>query len=127
VAVVPKPFGAWDWPVPYATVELALLELLADVRQAADFDFADKFFEATTMLRPALVRELLLACSHVLAKRLFLWFAARHRHAWFSKLDTKRVDLGRGKRLVVKGGALDARYQITVPRGMTHGSEQSIF
>ena len=127
VAVVPKPFGAWDWPVPYATVELALLELLADVRQAADFDFADKFFEATTMLRPALVRELLLACSHVLAKRLFLWFAARHRHAWFSKLDTKKVDLGRGKRLVVKGGALDARYQITVPRGMTHGSEQSIF
>lgn len=126
-AIISKPFGAWDWPVPYATVELALFELLADVRQAADFDFADKFFEGATVLRPVLVRELLLVCSHVLAKRLFLWFAARHQHAWFSKLDTEGVDLGRGKRLVIKGGALDARYQITVPRAMTYGSEQSVF
>ncbi len=126
-AIVSKPFGAWDWPVPYATVELAFFELLADVRQAADFESADKFFEAATVLRPALVRELLLACSHVLAKRLFLWFAARHHHVWFNKLDTQGVDLGQGKRLVIKGGALDTRYQITVPRAMTHGAEQSIF
>ncbi len=126
-AVVSKPFGAWDWPVPYATVELALLELLADVRQAESFDFADKFFEGATILRPALIRELLLSCSYVLAKRLFLWFAERHEYAWFKKLDVKGVDLGRGKRLVVKGGALDTKYQITVPRAMTHGSEQSVF
>jgi hypothetical protein len=126
-AVVSKPFGAWDWPVPYATTELALLELLADVRQAADFDFADKFFEGATVLRPALIRELLLSCSHVLAKRLFLWFAERHDYAWSKKLDTKGVDLGRGKRLVIKGGALDTRYQITIPRAMAHGREQSVF
>ncbi len=126
-ALISKPFGAWDWPVPYATVELALFELLVDVRRADDFEFADKFFEATTVLRPALVRELLLACSHVLAKRLFLWFAARHRHAWFGKLATKGVDLGHGKRLVIKGGAFDARYQITVPRTMTHEAEQPVF
>ena len=126
-AIISKPFGAWDWPVPYATIELALFELLADVRQTVDFDVADNFFEAATVLRPALVRDLLLACSHVLTKRLFLWFAARHQHAWFSKLDTEGVDLGRGKRLVIKGGALDARYQITVPRAMTYGNEQSVF
>jgi hypothetical protein len=126
-AVVSKPFGAWDWPVPYATVELALLELLADVRQASDFDFADKFFESATVLRPALIRELLLSCSHVLAKRLFLWFAERHAHAWFKKLDTTGVDLGRGKRAVVKGGTLDREYQITVPRAMMHGYEQPVY
>ena len=28
-ALFSKPFGAWDWPVPYATIELALFELLA--------------------------------------------------------------------------------------------------
>jgi hypothetical protein len=126
-ALVSKPFGAWDWPIPYATVELALFELLAAVRQASDFDIADKFFEGATVLRPALVRELLLSCSHVLAKRLFLWFAARHEHAWLKKLDTKGVDLGRGKRLVVKGGALDMKYQITVPRTMTRGYEQPVY
>lgn len=126
-ALVSKPFGAWDWPVSYATVELALFELLAEVRQASDFDFADKFFEGATVLRPVLIRELLLCCSHVLAKRLFLWFAARHNYGWFEKLDTKGVDLGRGKRLVVKGGALDTQYQITVPRAMIHGHEQPVY
>lgn len=127
VALVSKPFGAWDWPVPYATVELALFEVLADVRQASDFDVADKFFESATVLRPALLRALLLSCSHVLAKRLFLWFAVRHAHAWFKTLETKGVDLGRGNRVVLKGGALDTTYQITVPRAMTHGHEQSVY
>ena len=126
-ALVSKPFGAWDWPVPYATVELALFELLADVRQASDFEFADTFFESATVLRPAVIRELLLSCSHVLAKRLFLWFAARHGYAWFKKLDTKGVDLGRGKRVVVRGGSLDTTYQITVPRALAHGHEQPIY
>ncbi|MEX2492890.1 MAG: type IV toxin-antitoxin system AbiEi family antitoxin domain-containing protein [Nitrospirales bacterium] len=126
-AIVSKPFGAWDWPVPYATVELAFFELLADVRQASEFDFADKFFEGATVLRPGLVRELLLACSHILTKRLFLWFATRHGHAWFTKLDTTGVDLGHGKRLVVKGGTLDARFQITVPRALSDGNEQPIY
>lgn len=126
-AIVSQPFGAWDWPVPYATVELALLELLADVHTAADFDFADKFFEGATVLRPALIRDLLLRCSHVLAKRLFLWFAERHNHAWFKKLDTTGVDRGQGKRSVVKGGAWDRTYQITVPRTMVHGHEQPVY
>lgn len=126
-AIVSQPFGAWDWPVPYAAAELALLEYLADVRTAADFDFADKFFEGATVLRPSLIRELLLSCSHVLAKRLFLWFAERHGYAWFKKLDTTGVDLGRGKRSVVKGGALDRKYLITVPRTMVHGHEQPVY
>lgn len=125
-AIVSQPFGAWDWPVPYATVELAFLEFLADVGTAADFDFADKFFEGAVTLRPALIRELLLSCSHVLAKRLFLWFAARHQHAWFKKLETAGIDLGQGKRSVIKGGAFDARYRITVPREMAHDAEQPV-
>ncbi|CAI4030746.1 AbiEi_3_N domain-containing protein [Nitrospira tepida] len=126
-ALVSKPFGAWDWPVPYATVELALLEYLADVRTEDSFDFADKFFEGASVLRPALIRELLLSCSHVLAKRLFLWFAERHEYAWFKKLDTTGVDLGHGKRAVVKGGALDTKYLITVPRTMVHGHGQPVY
>lgn len=127
LAVHSKLFGSWDWPIPYATIELALIELLADVRQPTDFDFADKFFESVTVLRPAFIQDLLLACTHVLAKRLFLWFAARHHHQWFGKLDLTGVNLGRGKRVVVKGGALDTRYHITVPRMMAHGREESIF
>jgi hypothetical protein len=79
------------------------------------------------MLRPRIVMELLKTCSHVRTKRLFLWFAERHSHGWFRKLDVDQVDLGSGKRAVVKKGALDSKYLITVPREMVYGQEQSIF
>jgi hypothetical protein len=126
-AVHNRPFGAWDWPIPFSLPELALLELLAGVRNRADFDMADKFFEAAVNLRPGLLRDLLLACTQVKAKRLFLWFSDRHGHAWRRALDTQGVDLGRGKRLIVKGGAYDAAYQITVPREMTVGEGQPLY
>ncbi len=37
------------------------------------------------------------------------------------------IDLGRGKRLLVKGGAYDAAYQITVPREMAAGTKQPLY
>jgi len=65
--------------------------------------------------------KLLKACHHVRAKRLFLWFAERHGFAWFKRLELEAVSLGSGKRVVAKGGALDKKYQITVPRQMAGG------
>jgi hypothetical protein len=127
VGVHTKPFGAWDWPIPYSTPELALLELLADLKDAADFSVADKLFEAAVNLRPDLLQTLLKACSQVKAKRLFLWFSDRHGHAWRRGLEAIDIDLGRGKRMIVKGGAYDAAYQITVPREMAGDGEQSLY
>jgi len=37
------------------------------------------------------------------------------------------VDLGSGKRVIVKGGVLNKQFQITVPRAMGDGPEQSVF
>ncbi|CAG0998111.1 hypothetical protein RHDC4_02979 [Rhodocyclaceae bacterium] len=122
-----RAFGHWDWPIPFATPELALLEVAAGVESDADFDFADKFFESATVLRPALVAELLRACTQVRAKRMFLWFAARHGWPWFAKLDLAGVDLGRGKRMVAQGGVLDRRFQITVPKRMASDAEQPVY
>jgi hypothetical protein len=48
-------------------------------------------------------------------KRLFFFFADRHQHAWLKRIDRAAVDLGKGKRMLVKGGKLDRAYQITVP------------
>jgi transcriptional regulator with AbiEi antitoxin domain of type IV toxin-antitoxin system len=126
-AVQPKLFGAWDWPISYSKPELAMLELLAGVREAADFSVADKFFEAAVNLQPELLHALLRACTQIKAKRLFLWFSDRHGHAWRQALKTDPIDLGRGKRMLVKGGAYDATYQITVPRKMTGGSEHPLY
>ena len=121
-----RPFGAWDWPIPYSTPELAMLELLAEVRDASDFSMADKFFESAVTLRPDLIHALLKSCTQVKAKRLFLWFTDRHAHPWRQALEIDGIDLGRGKRLLVKGGAYDPEYQITVPREMVGGIEQPL-
>jgi hypothetical protein len=126
-AITTQPFGHWDWPLRYATPELALFELTADVRSEADFSMLDKFFESAAHLRPALVTALLRTCTQIKAKRLFLWFAARHHHPWEKKLDVTDVDLGRGKRMVIPGGALDTRYQVTVPRDMANAAGSTVF
>ncbi len=51
-AVTTKPFGHWDWPLRYATPELALLELASEVKQNSGFEVLDSFFESATSLRP---------------------------------------------------------------------------
>lgn len=48
-------------------------------------------------------------------KRLFLYLADLAGHPWRAKLKERRIDLGSGKRLLVRGGKLDPKYQITVP------------
>jgi len=126
VTVRTKPFGSWDWPIAYAVPELAMFELLSEVREAVDFTVADKIFEAATNFRPELLQEMLRACSQVKAKRLFLWFSDRHAHEWHKALKIDGISLGKGKRMLVKGGAFDPTYQITIPREMSVGSEQSI-
>lgn len=94
----------------YATPELALLKLVVEVKQAADFEVLDKLFDSATSLRPQLVMNLLMECHHVKTKRLFLWFSERHGFSWFKRLETDAINLGSGKRVIVKGGALDKKY-----------------
>jgi hypothetical protein len=127
-AVHERPFGSWDWPISYSTPELALLEYLSEVRDAADFSMADKFFESATTLRPNLLNVLLKACKQVKTKRLFLWFSDRHSdHPWRRLLEIEGVDLGRGKRMLIKGGAYDSTYKITVPREMAGGNQDLLY
>jgi len=71
--------------------------------------------EGLTTLSPTRLNALLVDCRSVKVKRLFLFFADRHSHAWVRHLDRKRIELGTGKRMLVKGGRFDPKYQITVP------------
>jgi hypothetical protein len=71
--------------------------------------------EGLSDLRPKQLQVLLGNCRSIKVKRLFFFFADRHQHAWLDKLDKGAVDLGKGKRALVKGGKLDPTYQITVP------------
>jgi hypothetical protein len=71
--------------------------------------------EGLSSLSPARLQPLLADCQNIKVKRLFLFFAERHNHAWLKHLDRAAIDLGRGKRMLVKGGRYDRTYMITVP------------
>jgi len=113
-----QPWGHWEWPLILSSPERAILELLDEVPQRETFHQADVLMEGLRNLSPRRLHMLLVRCRSVKVKRLFLWFAERHHHAWLSKLDCDGIDLGRGKRVVECGGRLDTKFDITVPESM---------
>jgi len=113
-----QPWGQWEWPLTLSSPERAIFELLDEVPQRETFHQADTLMDGLRNLSPRRLHILLLACRSVKVKRLFLWFAERHEHAWLKQLDRKDVDLGQGKRMLVKGGKLDPKFQITVPESI---------
>ncbi|MEO8455583.1 MAG: type IV toxin-antitoxin system AbiEi family antitoxin domain-containing protein [Sphingomicrobium sp.] len=119
----PPPVEFWQHVMRLSGPERATLEMLDDVGKIVGFNSADKLFEGLANLRPALLLDLLQQCTSVKTKRLFFFFSDRHRHAWAKRIDPTRVDLGSGKRQIVKGGRLDPKYQITVPAEFLEDSE----
>lgn len=101
--------------VVMSTPERAVLELLDELPSRESFHEADVLMSALVNLRPGRMSRLLSDCRSIKVKRLFLWFADRHEHQWFDRLDLGSVDLGRGKRMLVRGGKLDSKYRITMP------------
>ena len=112
-------WGQWDWPLALSTPERAILELLDELPKRESFHQADMLMQGLSNLSPRRLQKLLVECRSVKVKRLFFYFADRHQHAWLKRLDRRAIDLGEGKRMLVKGGKLDKTYQITVPEGLS--------
>jgi hypothetical protein len=49
-------------------------------------------------------------------KRLFLYLGEKNKHYWMEEIKLDRIDLGTGKRLIVKNGVYNKKYKITVPK-----------
>ena len=114
-------WGQWNWPLTMSSPERAVLELLDEVPERETFHQADMLMEGLRNLSPRRLQKLLVDSRSVKVKRLFLWFAERHSHAWLPKLDRKDIDLGSGKRMLVRGGKLDPKFNITVPENLDAG------
>jgi hypothetical protein len=98
--------------------EKACFEMLAGVPETTGFDHADELFQGMTSLSPSRLEALLRGCCSVKVKRLFFWFAERQDYAWLRPLDSGDFDLGKGKRVIARGGRLNKKYQITVPASL---------
>ena len=96
--------------------ERAAFEMLYCVKSNAEFNHARTLFNGLGTLRPQETQRLLKSCRSVRVRRLFLWMARECAHPWFKYLDLGIVDIGKGKRVVYKGGMLDGEFLITVPR-----------
>ena len=99
-----------------SSAERAIMEQMYLAKQNEDIEYVYQLMEGLVTLRPDVVQDLLEKCRSVKVKRLFLWSAETAGHSWFSRLDTTRIDLGKGKRQIYHGGQFNQRYQITVPK-----------
>jgi hypothetical protein len=141
---LPVWFKEYDWPVDYyctttnlfpdnlpssfteskykdinitiSALERAFLEMLHLIPEQQGFDEALQITKSLTTLRPDLLQNLLENCRSIKVKRLFMYMSEKENHFWFGDLNLDKIDLGSGKRMVIKNGYLDKKYNITVPR-----------
>lgn len=105
-----------EYSIRVSSPERSAMEMLYHVPARQGFNEAERIMESLLTLRPSLVQKLLETCTSVKVKRLFLYMAESWHLPCFEEIDVSRIDLGKGDRTVVKGGRLDPKYRITVPR-----------
>ncbi len=120
---LPESLGLTDVNVKSFSIKVssaarAMLECLYLARTEFELLECYEVMEGMNTLRPGHVRELLEQCHSVKVKRLFLYMAEKAGHQWFEylNLEEKSIDLGKGKRSLVKNGLYVPQYQITVPK-----------
>lgn len=96
----------------------ALMECLFLAPHSQDLIECFQIMQGLNNLHPKTTQNLLVSCTSVKVKRLFLYFAEKAGHAWFKQLDLGRIDLGKGNRSLVKNGVYIKAYKITVPKEM---------
>lgn len=110
-------WGEGEWPLTVSSPERALLKLLDELPGNESFHQVDMLVKGLRNLGPRKLQKLLDDCRSAKVKRLLFWFADRHNHSWLKQIDRDKVDLGKGKRMLVKGGRLDPL--ITVPEHLS--------
>jgi hypothetical protein len=107
-----KDMGTYS--ITLSTPERAMMEALHLVPHEASFEEAQLLMEGLATLRPSLVQNLLEKCRSLKVRRLFMYLAEKCNLPWVKKVDLSKVDFGKGKRVIVKGGRFDSKYRITV-------------
>ncbi len=94
----------------------ALMECLYLAPEEQDLMECLQVMEGLNNLRPNQVQALLEQCQSIKVKRLFLYMAEKVGHGWLKYLETDKIDLGKGKRSIVKNGVYNDKYQITIAK-----------
>lgn len=118
---LPADVGLVDIEIKTFTIKVssaarAFMECLYLAPGKQDLIECYEIMEGLNNLRPQLVQTLLEQCQSLKVKRLFLYMATKAKHSWVEYLDLKQINLGSGKRSIVKNGVYINKYKITVPK-----------
>ena len=113
VGLIEKDYQSFS--IYISSPERAILELIALVPDKISLSHANEIMEGLHRLRAPLVQKLLEACLSIKTKRLFLFLSELNNLPFFEELDLKRIDLGKGKRVIDKGGRYSAKWEISLP------------
>jgi hypothetical protein len=105
-----------SFSIKISSAARALMECLFLAPEKQELVECFELMEGLNNLPPEKVQGLLEQCQSVKVKRLFLYMAEKTGHSWFQHLKLEKIDLGKGKRSIVKGGVYVDKYQITVPK-----------
>lgn len=120
-SILPKGLGVGTYrhngiEIKTSVSERAILECLHISPKTFDLLECYQILEGQLTLRPDMMQKLLVACSSVRVKRLFLYMADKANLPVMEYLDVKSIDLGAGDRSIVKGGVYNAKFKISVPK-----------
>ncbi len=126
---LPKELGLIDIPISGFSIKIAsparaMMECLYLAPGKFDLMECYQLMENLNNLRPQQVQELLESCISIKVNRLFLFMAEKCNHNWFKHLNLSKVELGIGKRSLVKDGVYIRKYQITVPKILANYEQQ---
>ncbi len=118
---LPPELGLTEWTIRDFTIKIsnparAIMECLYLTPKENSLMECYEIMEGLNNLRPNIVQELLEHCNSIKVKRLFLYMAEKAGHQWLNYLNQEKIDLGKGKRSLVKNGTYIPKYQITVPK-----------
>ena len=97
--------------------ELAILEFIDYLDLKSSLETAENHVNMLIGARSKVIQHLLENCTSVKVKRVFMYLSEKTRSKYFNRLDLSKIDLGKGKRQIVKYNArLDKKYLITVDK-----------
>jgi len=115
-----------NFSIKISTAPRAIMECLYLVPNKQNLMECYHFMESMNNVRPKIVQELLEKCESIKVKRLFLYLAEKVKHDWFSLLELEKINLGKGKRSIIKNGIYNSKYMITVPKELEENDQRGI-
>jgi hypothetical protein len=109
-----------NYTVTVSTKERAILEMLYLVPAKQNLVEAKYLAEGLMALRPDVMQKLLEQCCSIKVKRLFLFLADFCDLPCLQQLDLSKINLGKGKRVIGKGGRYIAKYSISLPESFVN-------